>query len=83
MRVSVVTPHFNGSRFLSETGQSLLSQTHSDWEWIIIDDGSDQEELKALDTLCKTDDRIKWHPRHGSPLACLQTPTSPPSGTHV
>jgi len=67
MRVSVVTPHFNGSRFLSEAGQSLLNQTYSDWEWVIVDDGSDQEELDALDTLCKADDRIKWHPRQGGP----------------
>ena len=67
MRISVVTPHFNGSRFLLEARQSLLDQTHSDWEWIIVDDGSDQEELDALDTLCKKDDRIKWHPREGGP----------------
>lgn len=67
MRVSVVTPYFNGSRFLSETGQSLLNQTHHDWEWIIVDDGSRQDELEILDHWQQKDSRIRWETRKGSP----------------
>lgn len=67
MRISVVTPYFNGSRFLSETGQSLLNQTHRDWEWIIVDDGSHQDELHILEQWQKKDPRIRWEMRKGNP----------------
>ncbi len=67
MRVSVVTPHFNGSRFLSETGHGLLNQTHQDWEWIIVDDGSHADELALLEEWQQRDSRIRWEPRQGDP----------------
>ena len=67
MRISVVTPYFNGSRFLSETGQSLLNQTHRDWEWIIVDDGSHEDELALLEEWQEKDSRIHWEPRQGNP----------------
>lgn len=38
--VSVVLPVFNGERFLRECIQSVLSQTFSDFELIIVNDGS-------------------------------------------
>lgn len=40
MRVSIVTPAFNAARFLAETLDSVRAQTFSDWEMIVIDDGS-------------------------------------------
>ena len=63
MRITVVTPFFNGSRFFTDTIQSLLNQTHGDWEWIIVDDGSEPEELEALEALCQSDTRIQCRPR--------------------
>lgn len=65
MLISVVTPHFNGNRFLSETGQSLINQSYQDWEWIIVDDGSRQEELTLLDKWQGKDRRIRWQHRQG------------------
>jgi glycosyltransferase involved in cell wall biosynthesis len=38
--VSLIVPCFNQAEYLSETLQSVLSQTHSDWECIIVNDGS-------------------------------------------
>ena len=67
MRITVVTPFFNGSRFFGDTVQSLLAQTHEDWEWVIVDDGSEPEELEALKVWCQSDDRIRWQPREGGP----------------
>ena len=40
MKVSIILPTYNRSRFLSETINSVLNQTYKDFELIIIDDGS-------------------------------------------
>lgn len=38
--LSVITPVYNGADFIDRCYSSLLNQTHSDWEWIVVDDGS-------------------------------------------
>src|SRR3954451_25115181 len=39
-RVSVVTPFLNAERFLAEAVDSVLAQTYTDWELLLVDDGS-------------------------------------------
>jgi glycosyltransferase involved in cell wall biosynthesis len=55
--VSVVLPVFNGARFVEEAVQSILAQTLTDFELIIIDDGSSDETWTILSRFC--DGRIK------------------------
>lgn len=38
--VSIITPTYNRSQLLGETVESILGQTFSDFEYIIVDDGS-------------------------------------------
>ena len=38
--VSIVMPSYNTGRFITETIQSVLAQTYTDWELIIVDDCS-------------------------------------------
>lgn len=49
--VSIITPTFNPKPFTKETIASVLSQTCTDWEWIVVDDGSksDVSPMYALD----------------------------------
>jgi teichuronic acid biosynthesis glycosyltransferase TuaG len=38
--VSIITPMYNGAKFVGETIESVLWQTYGNWEMFIIDDGS-------------------------------------------
>ena len=64
--VSVIIPHFNRSDLLSETVDSLIAQTYTDWEAIIVDDGSDAEHRAALPAIA-ADNRIRLLNRERSP----------------
>lgn len=38
--LSVITPVYNGADFISRCYQNLLLQSFTNWEWIVVDDGS-------------------------------------------
>lgn len=57
--VSIVTPSFNSEKYIEETIQSIQSQTHSNWEHIIVDDGSSDHTVSIIQKLQKEDPRIK------------------------
>ena len=54
--VSIITPIYNGALFIQETIESVLSQTYTNWEWFIVDDGSDDASREIV--LAKSDERI-------------------------
>lgn len=56
--VSIIIPHYNRSVLLKDTVDSVLSQTCADWELIIVDDDSDEEEFEAIKLLSIKDSRI-------------------------
>lgn len=47
--VSVLIPYYNGSRFISEALASVSAQTLAPDEVIVVDDGSRDDEAKAVD----------------------------------
>ena len=57
--ISIITPYFNGQDYIEETAKSVLRQTFSDFEWIIVDDGSSKEGKEKLKLIEKMDSRIK------------------------
>jgi len=56
--VSVVMPTFNRLEFLPAAVESVLAQTLSEWELIIVDDGSNSETLDYLRSLTR-DERVR------------------------
>ncbi|MBE0448932.1 MAG: glycosyltransferase family 2 protein, partial [Actinobacteria bacterium] len=57
--VSIITPAHNSAQFISETIQSVLSQSFSDWEMIIIDDFSTDNSVEVMQAFVDQDSRIK------------------------
>lgn len=45
--VSIILPTFNRAHFIGETIQSVIDQTFTEWELLVLDDGSD-DNTKAL-----------------------------------
>jgi glycosyltransferase involved in cell wall biosynthesis len=61
MKLSIVTPSFNGRRYLEQAGRSILSQACGfDLEWIVIDGGSTDGTPDLLRTLGDADPRVRW-----------------------
>ncbi|MES9901328.1 MAG: glycosyltransferase [Sedimenticola sp.] len=46
--ISVVMPVYNGQKYLKEALESVLNQTHKNFELIVIDDGSTDKSLEIL-----------------------------------
>jgi glycosyltransferase involved in cell wall biosynthesis len=58
--VSIITPFYNTGKIFTETVNSILHQSFQSFEWIIVNDNSsDEESLSLLDSLSKSDPRIK------------------------
>lgn len=57
-KISVAMPVYNGEKYLGEAIESILNQTFSDFEFIIIDDGSTDNSLSILRDYEKRDARI-------------------------
>ncbi len=57
--VSIVTPVYKAERFISETLDSVLSQTYDNWEMILVDDCSPDNSVSIIEKAQKKDRRIK------------------------
>jgi glycosyltransferase involved in cell wall biosynthesis len=58
-QVSVLMPCFNAAETISETLDSLFAQTHSNFEIVAVDDGSEDETLDILQSAAQQDPRLK------------------------
>jgi glycosyltransferase involved in cell wall biosynthesis len=56
--VSVVLPTFNGSRFIREAIDSLVVQTYTNWELVLVDDASTDGTPEILAGYARADPRI-------------------------
>lgn len=56
---SVIMPCFNGEKFLAHSIKSVLRQTFSNFEFIIINDGSTDNSLNVIKRFASQDSRIR------------------------
>ncbi len=57
--ISVVVPIYNSEATLKATIDSILAQTHKDFELLLIDDGSTDDSVKICNAYADADSRIK------------------------
>lgn len=57
-KVSILTPFKNAEKYILATAESILAQTETDWEWILVNDHSEQNEEEILSDLL-SDNRIQ------------------------
>ena len=56
---SVYTPTYNSDNLIDNAYNSLLNQTYTNWEWVIVDDGSTEEFYNKLLSFERSDPRIR------------------------
>jgi glycosyltransferase involved in cell wall biosynthesis len=59
--VSVVTPVYNGGLYLRECIESVLAQTYSNWEYVIVNNCSTDVTLQIAEEYARRDERIQVH----------------------
>ena len=57
--VSVITPSYNSEEFIGSTINSVINQSYSNWELIIVDDCSSDETVSLIKEFVKKDNRVK------------------------
>jgi len=58
MTFSVIIPCYNQAHYLDDSLSSLLSQSYSDWEAIIVNDGSTDNTEEVANKWCNIDHRV-------------------------
>jgi glycosyltransferase involved in cell wall biosynthesis len=61
--VSIITPAYESGKKIFRPLQSLLSQTYTNWEWIIIDDSKSKNTWETLTEMAEEDYRIQIYRR--------------------
>lgn len=61
--VSIIIPTFNRAHLIGETLDSVLAQTHQNWECIVVDDGSTDETDEVMSVYLAKDSRFQFHHR--------------------
>lgn len=57
--VSIIMPVYNCERFLSESIESVISQSYKNWELLIVDDGSTDKSVSIIESYARKDSRIR------------------------
>ena len=53
-------PVYNGEKFVAEAIESILAQTFTDYEFLIVDDGSGDRSGEIIRSFAENDDRIRF-----------------------
>ena len=64
-KISVIVPVYNVEKYLHRCIDSILTQTFTDFEVLLINDGSKDRSGEICDEYAKKDSRVKWRSKFG------------------
>ena len=70
--ISVIVPIYNAEAYLSRCVDSILGQTFSDFELILVDDGSTDKSGAICDYYVSKDERVKVIHQHNSGVSAAR-----------
>ena len=59
MKFSILIANYNNGKYFKDCYDSIVAQTYSDWEAIIVDDKSTDDSMELISTIIKGDSRFK------------------------
>lgn len=59
--ISIVLPTFNRAHLIEKALRSVLAQTFQNWELIIVDDGSTDNTFATIESVLRSDPRMRYH----------------------
>lgn len=60
MKFSITTTFYNNENYVNQIYNCILSQTYTNWEWIVTDDFSSDNTKSLLLSICEKDKRVKY-----------------------
>ncbi len=59
--VSVIMPCYNSAAYIAKTLNSVIAQTYSNWECIVVDDCSTDNSVEIIENISNNDERIRLY----------------------
>ena len=66
-KISIIIPCFNREKLIIESLNSVLQQTYTNWECILVDDGSTDTTVQTIEKFSKNDSRFRLICRNREP----------------
>ena len=83
-KISVIVPVYNAENYLNRCIKSVLTQTYTDWQMVLVDDGSKDESLKVCQKYADLDNRIRViHQENAGPGIARNTGIAAANGDYV
>lgn len=61
--ISIIIPTYNRAHLIGETFDSIIDQTYTNWECIVVDDGSTDNTAAVVAKYIENDNRFQYHQR--------------------
>ena len=82
-KISVIMPCYNDGKYIMEAIDSIEKQTYQNWELIIVDDGSDDEETKRIINEIQNPKIKVFHTEHLRPAGARNYGIQKAEGTYI